>query len=81
MTYRDKRKRICKSYGGETKHLQIRRFKCPCGSHHHELPDCLYPYKHYQVEVIENVLDEVSTPADLTSENYPCEGTMTRWKQ
>lgn len=81
MSYRDSRKRVCKTYGGETKHLVIRRFKCPCGSHHTELPDCLCPNKHYEVEVIENVVDEVSTPEDLTSENYPCEKTMSRWKQ
>jgi len=27
------------------------------------------------------VLDEVSTPSDLSTEDYPCEATMNRWKK
>lgn len=46
-----------------------------------ELPDCSVPYKHYGNEVIENVLDEVSTTEDASTEDYPCEATMNRWKQ
>jgi hypothetical protein len=38
------------------------------------------PHKHYGKEEIENVIDEVSTPMDITSEDYPCELTMKRWK-
>jgi hypothetical protein len=54
--------------------------KCSvCGRLHNELPDCSVPYKHYGNEVIENVLDEVSTPEDSSTEDYPCEATMHRW--
>lgn len=58
----------------------IRRLICSCGKLHNELPDCLVPQKHYASEVIENVVDEVSTPNDKTTEDYPCECTMKRWK-
>jgi hypothetical protein len=44
------------------------------------LPDCLVPYKHYASEVIAGVLDEVITPDDADTEDYPCEATMHRWK-
>lgn len=81
LQYRDSRVRIWKFYGGKVRHLIIRRMKCNvCGRIHNELPDCSVPYKHYGNEVIENVLDEVSTPEDASSEDYPCERTMKRWK-
>lgn len=81
LIHRDSRKRICKLYNGEVKYLVIRRMKCnDCGHLHNELPDCSVPYKHYGSEVIENVLDEVSTPEDTSTEDYPCETTMNRWK-
>ena len=51
-----------------------------CDTLHLELPDVLVPHKHYGSEVIENVVDGVSTSDDLTTEDYPCEKTMERWK-
>ena len=51
-----------------------------CRRLHIELPDILVPNKHYAAEIIENVVDGVSTPDDLSTENYPCERTMQRWK-
>lgn len=81
LHYRDSRLRIWKLYGGEKRYLTLRRMKCSvCGRLHNELPDCSVPYKHYGNEVIENVLDEVSTPEDASTEDYPCEATMHRWK-
>jgi hypothetical protein len=40
----------------------------------------LTPYKHYETEVIENVVDGICTPEDEQTEDYPCEKTMKRWK-
>lgn len=51
-----------------------------CGHFHNELPDFLSPYKHYSARVIEDVVDDVSTPEDSTTEESPCERTMQRWK-
>ena len=70
-----------KWYNGEKKAFSIRRLRCArCNCLHNELPDILIPHKHYAAEIIENVVDDVSTPDDLSTENYPCERTMQRWK-
>ncbi len=82
LLYRDKRYRVWKWYGGVTRRIKIRRLRCPhCEHHHVELPDVLCPEKHYGSEVIENVVDDVSTPDDASTEDYPCEKTMARWKE
>ncbi len=58
----------------------IRRLCCTaCQVLHNELPDCLTPYKHYGTEVISGVIDEIITPDDLDSEDYPSIQTMRRW--
>lgn len=81
LSYRDSRLRICKTYGGTATYISIRRLECiDCNRLHTELPSFLVPYKHYASEVVENVLDDVSTPEDTTTEDYPCEMTMNRWK-
>lgn len=83
LKYRDKRVRVYRSYNGEKHRLIIRRLKCGteggCGRLHTELPAFIVPYKQYVSEIIENVVDGVSTPSDLTTEDYPCEKTMQRW--
>ena len=38
------------------------------------------PFKHYASEIIEGVLDDVVTSDDEDSEDYPCDMTMSRWK-
>lgn len=83
MCKRDKRRRIKREAGGKKTWLIINRLKCTnkeCGKLHCELPDCLVPYKHYEVELIEDVIDGVRTSDDLETEDYPCEGTMNHWK-
>lgn len=83
LEHRDYRLRIMKLEGGEEKFLRVERRKCTnggCQRIHTVLPDCLVPYKHYASEVIAGVLDEVITPDDADTEDYPCEATMHRWK-
>ena len=81
LKYRDSRERILRQYGGDTFWVLIRRLICcHCGRLHTELPDCLAPYKHYEVEVIENVVDKV-IDEDTIEGNHPCEATMIRWKE
>ena len=54
------RKRKSKATGEETRILIIRRLRCKdCSKIHHELPDCLVPYKRYASLSIEQVLSEV----------------------
>ncbi len=62
---------------GETKLLVIRRLRCShCRKIHHELPDCIVPYKRYESECIEHVVAQSSelmvAPAD--------HATLQRWR-
>ncbi|MCR5848234.1 MAG: DUF6431 domain-containing protein [Lachnospiraceae bacterium] len=51
------RKRKLKCDDGETKQLIVRRLHCDrCNKIHHELPDCVVPYKRYSAEVISEVV-------------------------
>jgi len=61
--------------GGEKQELFIRRLFCvDCHRIHHELPDCIVPYKRYYAGTIEAI---VSGDSDET----PCEtGTIRRIK-
>ena len=80
LRYRDSRLRIRKHEGGDRDFLSIRRFRCTsCESYHNELPDVLLPYKHYESEVISGVIDEIVTPHDQDSEDYPSVSTMLYW--
>jgi hypothetical protein len=48
--------------------LKIRRLYCPpCERIHHELPDCIVPYKRYSADVIENVINGQSKKQDACS--------------
>ena len=58
--------------------LKYTNEKCP--RLHNELPDCMISYKHYDPDIIEDVVDEVVGSDDLGTEDYPCEGTMKHWK-
>jgi len=72
---KDSRNRHCLNGKGDRLELRI-RLKCrSCGKIHTELPDFLQPFKHYVSQVIEDVLDKVTT-------SCPAEGsTIKRWKQ
>ncbi|HWQ89750.1 MAG TPA: DUF6431 domain-containing protein [Desulfitobacteriaceae bacterium] len=53
----------------EEKILIIRRLRClSCSRNHHELPDCLVPYKRYAAADIEQVLSETK-PAELVADD------------
>lgn len=64
------RKRTCKNSAGQTKVLVIRRLRCEnCHRIHHELPDCLVPYKRYEAASIERVVVESSESTDVAADN------------
>ena len=68
--------------GGRKEWYCIRRLKCTedrCGRLHNELPDCMFPYKHYDAGLIEDVVDGVVSEEDSETEDYPCEGTMKQY--
>lgn len=80
LKYYDYVKRIVRTKGGVSWHIKLRRFKCvECNSIHREIPDVIYPYKHYEAEIIDGVLSGIITPDTLGFEDYPCEMTFKRW--
>ena len=51
-----------------------------CGCIHRNLPDYIYPYKQYEAEIIDGVIEGFITCDTIGFEDYPCEMTMLRWK-
>ena len=81
LKYRDSRYRTGKQSSGSKRRYQIRRLKCPdCGKTHTELPDFLHPYKHYEAEVIQNELDEIS-PSCCGADDSTIRRWRTGWRQ
>lgn len=59
---------------GSKINLIIRRMKCPhCGRIHHELPDCIVPYKRYSVSLIVAVVKGSDEATDI----FPGETSTT----
>jgi len=60
------RSRMMIKCGEEKIKLKIRRMKCrKCKRIHHELPDCVVPYKRHSAETIEEVIRDIdSAPCD-----------------
>ena len=82
MVYRDQCTRQEKTAGGDKWKYRISRYRCkPCKHTLRVLPAFLAPYKHYNVDIIMNVVDGRITSDDPEYEMYPCEKTMFRWKE
>lgn len=80
--YYDKAKRIVKGKYGESKKIYVYRYRCSqCGEIHRVIPDTLIPFKHYEKEVIQGVIEGTITPETLGFEDYPSEMTMRRWRK
>lgn len=76
----DKVLRIVRTKGRKTKRVSIRRLRCTeCGGLHREIPQYICPYKQYEKDVIQGVLEGLITCETLGYEDYPCEMTMRRW--
>ncbi len=58
LKYKSRRKRGIINAVGEKMRLMIRRLWCEdCERIHHELPDCIVPYKRHCVETIETIVN------------------------
>lgn len=80
LKYFDSVKRVVRTKARRTEWIEIRRLRCvECGALHRELPEELYPYKQYEAEIIQGVLEGLITCETLGYEDYPCEMTMVRW--
>lgn len=81
LKYYDTVRRIVRTKARLTRKTYIRRFACQmCGHIHRELPNYIFPYKHYDAEVIVGVVEGLITSSTLGFEDYPCEMTMKRWR-
>ena len=75
LTVIGSRKRKLRKSNGETTELIIRRLRCVnCRIIHHELPDCVVPYKRYESMCIEEVVSE-EDPTVAADES-----TLYRWR-
>ena len=62
---------------GEQRSLVIRRLRCvTCRKIHHELPDCIVPYKRYESACVENVV--ASEPEEIVA--AADHSTLYRWR-
>jgi len=62
---------------GEQRVLVLRRLRCSnCRKVHHELPDCVVPYKRYESGCVEQVVSESSETLTVAAD----EATVRRWK-
>lgn len=65
------------SEDGERRHLVIRRLRCSgCRKIHHELPDCIVPYKRYESACIEQVVTATDSSLTVAAD----EATLRNWK-
>ena len=75
-------KRIVRGKDHSKKLVAIERYKCPkCKTIHRDLPKYLYPFKHYESDIIDGVVEGLIGPDTLGYEDFPCEETMKRWKK
>lgn len=80
LKYYDSVKRIVRAKQGVKRWIKIRRLRCgECKGMHRELPEFIFPYKHYDGEIIRGVLEGFITIETIGFEDYPSEMTMMRW--
>jgi len=75
--HRDRKARDSKRLNGEVLHFSLRRLLCEnCEKLHTEIPDIIQPYKHYDSEAIQNVLDGGEEAGGCVADD----STIRRWK-
>ncbi len=80
LKHYDRVDRLVRTKGGIKQKTKIRRLRCVgCNGLQRELPDYIFPYKQYESEIIQGVVDGLITCETIGFEDYPCEMTMIRW--
>jgi hypothetical protein len=70
------RQRKLATASGDQRVLIVRRLRClQCCKIHHELPDCIVPYKRYESECLEQVVAE-PTSSSVAADD----ATLRRWR-
>ncbi|MCD8372223.1 MAG: DUF6431 domain-containing protein [Clostridia bacterium] len=81
LKYYDSVERIALTKFRKEQKFYIKRYKCVnCGKLHREIPDFIFPYKHYEKEIIIGVVEGLITENVIGFEDYPCDVTINRWK-
>lgn len=63
------RKRKIVRGGGDPRVLVIRRMRCcKCRKIHHELPDCIVPFKRYESECLEHVVSQSEAASTVAAD-------------
>jgi hypothetical protein len=71
------RQRKLVSDDGSHRVLVIRRLRCSqCRKIHHELPDCIVPYKRYESTSVEQVVTEPEAVSTVAADD----ATLRRWR-
>lgn len=75
---------VCRTIKGKNSNklrIKIKRMRCKkCNTIHRELPENAIPYKQYDINIIEGVIEGLITSDTMGFEDYPCEQTMKRWR-
>lgn len=80
LKYYDTVIRTILSKGGLKHKHKIKRFKCvSCNKIYRQLPNYILKNKHYEREIINNVITGKINQDTLGFENYPSNITMKRW--
>jgi len=75
--HRDYKSRDVKKLNGDVWHFKLRRLLCDdCEKLHTEIPDIVQPYKHYDSEAIQSVLDGGEKARDCVADD----STIRRWR-
>ena len=78
LFYRSRVKRGSRNKAGDGRRYLLRRLECElCGASHREMPDIIQPYKHYDSEAIQFVLDSPGKALECLAD----ESTKRRWKR
>lgn len=72
--------RIVRTKYGKVNKVIVPRVRCTsCNRIQRELPEFIFPFKHYEKEIIIGVVEGLITCETTGFEDYPCELTMKRW--
>lgn len=81
VKYYDHVKRIVIYPGHKVHRIIVPRYRCcVCNKIHRQLPECIFPHKHYHSAVILAILNGFVDDSNLLFEDYPSEETVKRWK-
>ena len=70
-------KRIVRGKNHSKKLVAIERYKCPkCKTIHRDLSEYVYPFKHYEADIIDGVVEGLIGPDTLGYEDFHCVETM-----